>query len=98
MKKLFFLSGCILIIQISFAKILTVSNHLKEKQYPDKILELIAFNDGEYLYKEAWRIFKYMKETQTFLKDPPPIHLQRGEIKKVRHSHIGLLISYLIMI
>jgi len=48
--------------------ILTVGNHLKQKQYPDEVLELIAFNDGKYLYKNEWRVFKYMDETQTFLK------------------------------
>lgn len=48
--------------------ILEVGHHLKQKEYPNKILELIAFSDGDYLYDGEWRMFKYMKNTQTFLK------------------------------
>lgn len=47
--------------------ILSVSTHLKQKEYPNRVLELIAFADGEYLYEGKWRMFKYIDETQTFL-------------------------------
>lgn len=48
--------------------ILNLGNHLKEKQFPYKILELVSFNTGDYLYEGKWRIFKFIDETQTFLK------------------------------
>lgn len=47
--------------------ILNLGNHLKEKQYPHEILEQIPFENGEYLYESQWRIFKYIKDSQTFL-------------------------------
>lgn len=48
--------------------ILTIGNHLKQKEYPNGVLELISFADGDYLYEGEWRMFKYMENTQTFLK------------------------------
>lgn len=48
--------------------IISVGNHLKQKEYPNGVLELIAFADGKYLYEGKWRMFKYMENTQTFLK------------------------------
>lgn len=48
--------------------ILAVGKHLKQKAYSDEILELLPFVDGDYLYEGEWRMFKYMQNTQTFLK------------------------------
>lgn len=48
--------------------ILAVSSHLKQKSYPSETLELISFNNGDYLYEDEWRMFYYMENTQTFLK------------------------------
>lgn len=48
--------------------ILSVCNHLKQKEYPNQVLQLVSFNDGGYLYNGQWRIFEYIEDTQTFLK------------------------------
>lgn len=48
--------------------ILKVSNHLKQKKYPNQILELIAFSETDYLYDGKWRGFEFIEDTQTFLK------------------------------
>lgn len=55
-------------LEVISQNILVVGNHLKQKRYTDEILELIPFADGDYLYRDEWRMFKYMLNTQTFLK------------------------------
>lgn len=48
--------------------ILAVCNHLKQKDYPNKVLQSVVFNNGGYLYDDQWRIFEFIDNTQTFLK------------------------------
>lgn len=48
--------------------ILSVCNHLKKKHYPNQVLQLVDFKNGDYLYDGQWRIFEFIDNTQTFLK------------------------------
>lgn len=48
--------------------VLKLGNHLKNKDYPFQILELTVFENGNYLFEDEWRMFKYVEKTQTFLK------------------------------
>lgn len=47
--------------------ILNLGNHLRQKHYQQEILEQVAFANGDYLYENRWRIFKYIEATQAFL-------------------------------
>src|SRR5690625_285988 len=70
--------------------ILAVSSHLKQSQYPNKVLELVAFSDGKYLYEEEWRMFKYMEETQTFLKVQSEIQaFEAAKFLSSFHAHLS---------
>lgn len=46
----------------------TVADHLQKKDYPHKILDHLAFEDGEKLYANKWRLFPFFGGCQTFLK------------------------------
>ena len=48
--------------------IVNIAEHLIQKQYPHQILQQVAFDNGSYLFEEHWRIFKFIENTQSFLK------------------------------
>lgn len=48
--------------------ILNLAEHLKHRKYPYKVLQLFPFSSGSYLYNSQWRIFKFIENTQSFLK------------------------------
>lgn len=45
-----------------------LNRHLKQKDYPYKLLETLAFSDGNYLHNGNTRLFKFIENSQTFLK------------------------------
>lgn len=48
--------------------ILNLAEHLKHRKYPYKVLQLLPFSNRSYLYNSQWRIFKFIENTQSFLK------------------------------
>lgn len=48
--------------------VIEISNHLKKKNYPHKILKQFAFKNGEYLYENSWRILEFIENSQSFEK------------------------------
>lgn len=48
--------------------ILVIGEHLKTSGYSDEILELVPFNNEQFLFENEWRIFKNVENTQTYLK------------------------------
>lgn len=45
-----------------------LGKHLKSTKYSFEILELISFNEDQFLFNKNWRVFRYIPNTQTFLK------------------------------
>jgi thiamine kinase-like enzyme len=48
------------------SNILEITNHLKSKDYPHEILHPLSFSNGKYLWKNEWRIFKFIDNSQGF--------------------------------
>src|SRR5699024_12252095 len=67
-----------------------VRRYLKHIQYANKVFELFAFSDGKYLNEEKWRKFKYMNETQTFLKVQSEIQaFEAAKFLSSFHAHVS---------
>lgn len=45
-----------------------LNSHLSKKDYPYQVLEALAFSDGNYLHNGNTRLFKFIEDSQTFLK------------------------------
>lgn len=45
-----------------------LGKHLNSTKYPFEILELISFNEDQFLFNKNWRVFRYIPNTQTLLK------------------------------
>lgn len=45
-----------------------LNSHLSERNYPYQVLEALAFSDGNYLHNGNTRLFKFIEDSQTFLK------------------------------
>lgn len=45
-----------------------LSNHLKNKDYPNEILNQLPFKDGAYLFENSWRILEFIEDSQSFEK------------------------------
>lgn len=54
------------------SNIVEIANHLKSKDYPHEILQLLPFSNGEFLWEKEWRIFNLIPFAQGFEKVNSP--------------------------
>jgi Ser/Thr protein kinase RdoA (MazF antagonist) len=55
-------------LEVISSNMLEVSKHLKSKEYPHEIIELLPFSTGEFIWENQWRILPFLDNTQSFEK------------------------------
>jgi len=71
-----------------------IARHLISKKFPYMVLEPLAFKDGKYLHDYRFRLFKYIENSQTFVKVQSPAQAyQAAKCLGAFHASLNDIVS-----